>query len=278
MTIPRSGKYGVLNGQSTCRNWGVNDISSPQAYKASNTKGGTGRVAGNRDWNGNFANYGGVPVLLPGDAFNFAGYTAPTSGVAGTDGYVWSGPAIVDQLSVNWSWANGEIITHACNISGNGALASASAAALVDETDPTVPPICGTKITYNAAIEWENLLTAALTITAANQAYVNSSTACWTKRDSGPIDWSLAVTEQNHAGLPAALAIGSDVELKLYINATEFWHLKFGHVGESTGLVVDRESGVIIQRTVNIAMNVYASAEFGKITLPGAGTDWWPFE
>ena len=222
-------------------------------------------------------------MLLPGDTFSFSGYSAPDDDVGGNAGKIWAGNAIVDQLVVNWNWSTGEIINMGINFSGNGALA-VSDGTHSDATDPDVPIPCGTKITYGDPLvletEWDNLVSAVLTITAENQAYVNSSSVisgeCWTQRKPGNIDWTLAVTEQNNEGLATEIDIAADEEFRLYVDDTDFWLLKWGHVGDVSGLTVDRETGAIMQRTVNIAMNGF-NPDVGEITLPGAGSSWWPF-
>lgn len=283
-----SGRFGVLNGVSTVRNWSINDLSSPQRFVASNTLGGSGRRPGARDWNGSYGAYGGNPGVMPGEAFSFSGYAAPDNDTAGGVGTIWAGTAIVDSVAITWNWANQEIISHVVNFSANGALtSSASQTALSDATTVDAPAPCGTKITYGTpgsggfGTDWENLVQAVLTITAENQTYVNTDTVvsseCWTFRKAGPIDWTLAVTEQNSDGLPTDVDIAQDEEFQILVDETDFWHLKWGHVGDASGLTVDRETGAIIERTVNIAMSGFVGGSTGNITVPGAVSDWWPF-
>lgn len=273
-----SGKYGVVNGKTTTRQWSINDNHAPKRYRASNTKNGAGRRNGIRSWSGSFNQYGAVPSVMPGALFTFSGYTAPTTGVLGTNGLIYTGTAIVDSVVITWNWGSGDILSMVTNFSGHLDLASSEAGALTDATAPTVPPICGTKITYDDTgdVEWENLLQATLTISAENQSYVNSSTGCWTGKTPGPIDWTASVTEQEV--LRDILNIGDDYEFKFWVDDTDFWKLKWGKVKEFTGITVDMEGGGIIQRTVPLEMQGFAESNgaAGSITLPGAVSAWWP--
>lgn len=282
MTI-LSGKFGVVNSYSTVRNWSINDVVSPQRFIGSNTKRGTGRRKGVRSWTGSFSAYGAVPTALPGSSFTFTGYTGPTNGISGA-GVTYSGTAFVDSVAVTWNWGSGSILSHVVNFSGHLALTKGSAST-TDVTDPDVPVVCGAKITYNEVIEtvdtdveWQNLVQATLTMSTPSIPYVNSSTiasgVCWTGRTGGILDWTLAVTEQNEDRL-AILEIGEMLDLKLWADDTDYYRLKWGMVEGYSGLNVDRETGAIISRTVNLGMNGYNGTE-GQVTLPGAGSNLWP--
>lgn len=277
----RSGLSCVINGVSTGRNWSINELSDAKAFVASNTQQGTGRRKGNRDWNGTYGKYGYAPVI-PGSTFSFLGY-------AGSDGSAeasFAGNAIIDSVAITWNWGGGEIISTAVNFSGNGAPTGWGTTTATDTSDVIAPAICGTKVSYGDVVaeedtDWDNVTQAVLTLTCANQAYVNSSTACWNARKRGPaLDFTLAITEQNSEGLPAAIAITADEIVNLYVNATQYFELKKCHVTGVSGLTVDRESGAILQRTVNLAMSAFydvaGTPTVGSIKVPG-GTQIWPF-
>jgi hypothetical protein len=119
-------------------------------------------------------------------------------------------------------------------------------------------------------------VTAGLTIVSALQSYINSCTGNWIRRKKGPIDWTGNFVSQEDAR-PAGLAKGDDIEMLWYVNAAHYWTLKWAHVSDFSGLVVDRETGAIIQQTVNLGMNGYYGGDEGSIRIPGAGSDWWPF-
>lgn len=265
-----SGKFAVIDGLGTMRNWSVNDVSNAQKFVASNTRCGTGRVRGTRDWTGNVSAYGAVPLVMPGQYFDFRGYTAPANNVSGS-GPCASGNALVESVTITWNWGNGEILAHQINFGGNGELTWIDDF-FEDVSVPVTPIVCGTKILQEDEI-WPNLVQASLTLTAPMLPYVNSATDCWTYRRSGPFDWTLSLTEQNNErdGLPE---ISSDLDLKLFVNASEFWHLRWGHLIDYSNLSVDRETGAIISRTVNLGMSGFVGGETGHVLMPDESTFW----
>lgn len=273
-----SGKFAVVNGQSTVRNWTVNEINEAKPFVASNTLGATGRRVSVWDWNGTFSAYGGSPSMFPGDAFTFAGYTAPDDDTQGSDGQRYSGTGIIDSIVITWNWANGDILSYVANFSGNGALA-ADTGLYTDSTTPTVPPAVDTKITYDDSgdTDWTNISQAVLTLTAANQAYVNSSSVvsgkAWRQRKAGILDATLAVTEDRtlRASLPD---IGDSLDLKLWVNATEFWQLQWMFLENFSNISADRETGAIIQRTANLSMNCHDGTSLGTIVHPDLTVKW----
>lgn len=279
-----SGKFGVVDGQSTVRNWNIVDTMNNPKFVASNTKFGTGRRRGVHDWTGNFQQYGATPTIMPGDVFAFLGYTAPTGDVANGAGERGTGNAIVDSVNINWNWKGGEILNSALNFSGHLALAWAQGADIDDASDPNAPEVAGTKIEYaiglGAFAELTDLISASLTISAANQSYVNSSShiagKTWTGRRSGPIDWTLAIVHESEIRGAFPFNKGDDISLRLYIDDTDFWLLKWGKVKDFTNLTADIETGAILNRTINIEMNGFVDGDEGEITLPGETAPWWP--
>lgn len=276
-----SGKFGVVNGQSTIRNWTVTETRNNVRYRASNTRGGSGRVPGVHSWQGSFAGMGGLPLVMPGEVFTFAGYTAPTDNVLGANGQRITGQAIVDNIAITWDWAAANPVSYQVNFSGHLDPTWTSAAALSDATIPEIEPPCGIIFEYSiddgtTFAELEDLTTATLTLTAENQSYVNSSTNCYTGRIAGPFDWTLAITQQSDERAGGAFDIGDNLVLKAYTNPTEYWLLKWGMLKDFTGLNVDRESGAILQRTMNLEMNGFVGGAVGKVEKPGAAT-FWPF-
>lgn len=283
MTV-HSGKFGVINGESTVRNWTINDIQEAQAFVASNMRAGTGRRVGIYDWTGSFGNYGGEPISMPGDIFSFQGLTAPDTDIEGTNGVVYAGQAIVDSVAITWNWGAGEILSYVVNFSGDGELTN-SLATLSDATNPDVPIIALTKIEYETNpvgpifTEWSDLAQAVLTISTANQPYVNSGTIqngkVVRRRKKGITDFTIAITDQATERAAPLPQIGSSEILRMHINATEFYELKWAQVTDYSGISVDIESGAIIQRTANMGMDGNDGTGLGHIILPDL-TIWWP--
>ena len=279
-----SGRFGKINGINTVRNWNLSETMTPAMYVASNTRFGHGRKEGVRQWNGSFGVFGAAPIVMPGDFLAFEGYTAPTTDVDGDPGKTYAGSAYIDSVQLTWNWNSGELLAHMVNFSGHLGL-TVGDDTVVDVVEPDPERVCGTKITYDPAggggeVEITNLVQAQLTLSCPNVPYVNSSTNCLTGRKKGIVDWTLALTHQGEER-DVALDIGDDLDLRLYIDATQFWRLTWGHVHDYSGLQVDPESGAIIQRTINISMNGFLAGAsspgpVGAIRVPGASSDWWP--
>lgn len=275
-----SGRFSVIDGVSTMRNWSINDTADTKAFAASNTKGATGRRRGNKDWTGNVGAYGGKPVHMPGDVFNFAGYTAPDNDTDGGTGAKLSGSAVVESVVINFNWDGGDIISHAINFGANGALTKQSGqVALTDTTDPDTPEIIDLPITLFSSgsgfVELHNALNATLTLKREMKTYRNSSTAGQTGRTTGNLDWSLSVAVQDSDPHGQPFQPNDIVQVRLYTSETEYWELVYGRVKEFTGIQVDRESGNIIGYTINIDMSTHDdSNNLGHILLPGGATYW----
>lgn len=272
-----SGIHGNINSISTVMDFSVSDTQAPQQFVASNTLNGNATREGVNDWTGSYNALGGTPLVLPGQFFAFAGYTAPNDDVLGVDGQIATGNAIVDTVTINWDWSSGAIISHSVGFSGNLALVIASGSATVDATAPTALPVCPTIIDYGAdtsEIELDNVQSATLTITAANSAFVNSSTivgsTCWTGRKAGPINFTMSAVLQDDTQV-AALVKGTNERFRLYVDGTDFWELLYCHVGDWSDLDVNPATGTIITQTLNTVMSgVLPAGTLGRITLPGA--------
>jgi hypothetical protein len=299
-----SGLFGVVNGRNTVRQWSIEDTQAAQKYVASNTKAGSGRRRGVRDWTGSFQQYGHTPIVMPGYTFAFQGFTAPDNDQQAGTGTIYSGTAMVTQVVVTWNWGSGEIINIQTDFGGHLTLTrSDGQAALSDLTTPVVPQICGTQIRVisvkddtpadvegslgdasdsgaGGEDQWPNLETATLTITSDVKTYVNSSTGCWTGRTRGPIDFTLAVVEQEtkrSGGIHNAIQIEESLELKCFVTEDLYWHLKWAHIEGFTGISVNPETGDIISRTVNMGMDGIdpdGAKGTGFIKTPGGATFW----
>lgn len=284
MGVPISGRFGILNNLHHIGNWSITETARQAMYVASSTQFGAARKAGIRDWTGSYKGFGGEPAYMPGESFSFAGYVGPSDSVYGHDGTIYTGTAIVTDVAINWNWSSGEVLSHQVNFGGHLALTKSSGY-YEDLEVPDIDNVCGTKIEYGddtdtwpggGGTEWENLVSAVLNITNSVQTYNNSSTVdggvCWTGRRAGNYDWNLNVTVQDDDR--TGLDIDDVVQLRCYINATDYWELFWGKVQEFSGLQVDRESGAILQHTVPLLMTGYEGGNVGQIILPSGGTFW----
>lgn len=269
-----SGKAGAVDGAAIVRNWNIGETADTQAYVASNTQCGTGRLPGNVDWAGAYDAYGHTPANMPGESFVFTGSVDGTNGATGT--------ARVDSVVITCDIAAGGILSHVVNFSANGAL-TLGAAVAADATALIPPSAIGCKVALDTAIDTPSyvdetdVLNWTLTISAANVAYVSSSTAGQTKRNEGNIDatMSWAVLEGDPANLPAKNSIAG---IRLFVDATTYWEILWGMFTDISDIQVDIETAAMVGATNNAAMNgivsVSATDTIGSIKTPAAATFW----
>lgn len=275
----KSGKFSAVNLISTLRQWSINDVSTPKAYVASNTQGGTGRRPGNVDWTGSLGAYGGFPAFMPNDTFAFKGYTAPTTG---SEGPTYKGNVMVESVTVNWNWEAADILSHTMTFGSNGPLTHDVEAATVDSSAPNVPVVIGQQVYVttdsSGPDEILQVKQVTLNVKSAVKTFVNSSTLGVTEREPGNIDWdaTIVVDECDFAELP--FVKGDQVVLKLPAGGELFWELEWGIVSGFQNLQVDRESSNIIGFTVHMEMSGFSDEDLsvGHIKLPGAESNWWP--
>jgi len=285
MTV-HGGKRGRVNGVNTMRRWSIVEQERQPKAVASNTLIGTARRRGVRAWSGSYEAYGEQPIAgaMPGETFALSAYGAPANDVSGA-GLLYEGDCVVKQVRVKWDWKSGAILSHTVDFDGHLELEKVSGADPGDAVSPNLKQVGGTKLLWAAntgtpATELPNLTSMELTISAAVADYVNSSTyinsVLWTGRKAGPIDWSLKIMQEDDERLTGVFDIGDFVNLRLYTDDTLFWLLTTGLVSGFSGITVNRESGEIMGRTIDIAMNAYYGSSAGVVKLPG-GTQWWPF-
>lgn len=287
-----SGKWGVVNvsaaAVSTVRNWRLSTSSEPKTFIASNTKGGTGRRPAVLDWSGNYQQYAKIPTVMPGSGGLFAGYVGPTNGTPGTAGPIMSGTFICENIQVVINWGGAELITITTNFLGNDILTRSEGVVAFDTSIPSVFPSGLGKFEIAKAIAtpvYSAICStqATLNILAQMLPYSDSCTYDATKgmmirkRVSGAIDWNLSVVCDDIASFVSPpVVVGDLVLVKLWVDTTNFWDLKYGIVENVSDFTVDRETGALISYTLNISMCADNGTIMGSITLPGAGTPWWP--
>lgn len=273
-----SGKFGVVNGYSHIKNWNLERTSAPEIYRTSATEFGQFAGDGVTDWSGGFEGVGEGPptTLFPGSVFTFQGYTAPTTGIYGNDGVKVTGSAIVDSLTIDWTWGEGASQGWSIEFSAASGVITEESDGIFADTSVVIPDkMCNLVLQTGASgaeAAWLDLTSASLSISADNQSFVNSGTACTTHRTKGPIDWSLSVTEQSTA---MKFALGSDTRFRIYTDAADFWLLEWGHLQDIGGLTIDIESGAIIDKTYSFIMQGSYGGSIGSLTHPD-GTEMWP--
>jgi hypothetical protein len=276
-----SGQFGAIGDEDTVQDWNLTLETNPPQYRASNTRLGTGRVKGIEDWTGTFNQYRAVPNLFPGGLFTFQGYTGPDSLGVGGDGTLYTGNAIVNQVVITWNWQNNEIIQSSTSFQGVNFLTVGSGL-IQDPFIPRPPTICGVKVrvsggSVGAETDWPNVSQATLTFTTDNPEFINSSTydegtgKCYVGRVPGPLDYTLDIQEDSTESF---VGISDDVIVKLFVDATRFWEMKWCHVGSHSDINVNIESGEVVRQTANLLMNGFYDNQIGQVIDPNLNQVW----
>lgn len=292
--IPRTGRLGfvgdytdsALTRFNRVRNWNLDEVASPEVRTYAGTRFGTDRVPGFIERNGGFQGFGGIPPLFVGDEFVFLGYTAPTTGVACTPGCAFSVPAIVTSLSIIWNWTQE-------NRGVNWTIGFGSTGDLVE--DAVFPDNCDDDVFCdentcellfkmfdcdNVQIEWCNITNVTLNFISNTVSYSNSSTNCQVLKQTGNLDWTMDVVDQNTCRVP--------MTNDLYwftIEATHtpvtIWILKWALSLGFSSFRIDSEANEVIGKSNNFGMKavnccVPAQPIRGSIVEPG-GVIVWPY-
>ena len=292
-----SGRHMVIDGVPRAINFTLNDTKTSVATPATNTRGGTERGGGIREWNGTFGARGGDPLdFMPNHEFTFEGYFAPDNGIEGGDGIAGTGPATIQQTVINWNWGTNERINWTANYQGGVGLTYPRVTPTLDNAASVDDFACGTFFEYSiddgvTFIEIPALASATLTFTSALVRESNSSTRsggdCFARYLPGIIDWTLSMVQQDtEIGIDGYPLLGDDVIFRCYTRgasagppavAAQFFTLKYGRT-EAYNSAVDQTTNTPIQRTINAAMQSN-SPGVGHIYTPGQeiGVDqpWW---
>lgn len=269
-----SGMGGAVNGVSTVRGWSIDHAADLTPYVASGMKGGTSRVAGNKDWTGQYTCYGHSPTHFPGDAITFTGSIDGSNGCTGA--------AMVNEVTINWDIEAGGVINYTVSFEGNGALTFGASVA----TDVTVPSAfpanaCKIELADVAASpsysEVDNIRTITLTFTKSNPSYASSGTAGLVKRVEGNLDCSLSYGV--YEGDPTAYIQPNTVQfVRVYVNATTYWEIKAMRFGAVSGVEVDIEGPNVVGATQNAEFEAFydlsGTMTEGVIINPAVVTKW----
>lgn len=280
-----SGIAGKISKDTTiithCRRWSISETDDLPGYVSSNSSGGMRRIAGAKDWAGQFEAIGYLPNIKPGDAFTFHG------SIDGTDGL--NALAMCEEIEVNINHESGESIGYRAAISGNGGVTYGAEDAEVDTAltlgqSPLALPV---KVTPGAGggagveVTLADIRSARLLFKRSLQRYVSNSTSGAAKRTTGPFDCSLTLSQYVDdlaaSGLPA---INNSYQVKVYCTASLFWDIKFMRL-RSIEPDCDIESGRPVALNYNFdftgAATVSGTPTIGYVNTPeSTPVAWWP--
>lgn len=273
-----SGIGGLVDGKTHVRNWSVNSSADLQRIVASNTKGGSTHLAGNKDWTGQYQAFGHTPATLPGDSFTFEGAIDLVNGA--------SGSAMCNQVEIVWDIESGAPIGHTVSFEANGPLTLGAATVTADASVPNAPSSIGTKVQVAdvsatpAFSELTDVRTITLTLTRDNQSYVSSGTAGQAQRKIGNLNFALSISlYTDNFGAAIIPTVNEVQQVRLFVNSTEYWDLRWARFGEASDIAVDRETAAIVGMTLNANMEGFtligSTPTEGFIKTP-ALTTYWP--
>lgn len=270
MPGPLSGKFAAVKDVTDLLNWEVSEESTPVESITSATQGGRRRSSGVLSASGSYNRKSGHPGIKPFEVLAFEGYTAPDNETYGTTGIIVTGNIYAATITVNMNWAGNEDVNSSVDFQFDQAM-TIGAGIVLDPGPPLESSICPCKIEYGdegAEVEIEHIASATLTFTIDMLEYINSSTDCQTGRKPGPIDWNLEIVLQDNS---RPVPIQSDERLKIWINATQYYILEFGHLQSYTTLSSNPSTGEIITQSMSWVMQAHKQSDYATL-----GAIYWP--
>ncbi|HUT10430.1 MAG TPA: hypothetical protein VMY42_08035 [Thermoguttaceae bacterium] len=281
-----SGELGAIsiggNDYAMIRNWKIAVKADNQAVVDSATSGGTTRLGGNMDWSGSFVADGHPDAGLWEEGVAFVGSIDGAKGAYGA--------IIVESVRVNIDISTGAPITHEVAFSGSGAL-TLGAAVEADASVATPVPSIGGKVELatpaaeQSYTELAQVQTITLELKRPSTTYADSSSAGYTKRKRGPLDWtcSIKVGPDSNTGNAAygleGLPQPKDVKsIKITDGNDTTWILDWGIFDDISDIEVNRETQQVVACTLNASMcgttDIATVQTLGSIVDPAVATVW----
>ena len=274
------GDIAVVNGEEAVSNWGITTKAEAKDYVASNTGKGTGRLSGVKDWSGDFECCKASPTAMPGAAITLS---ASIDGVKGV-----TGSAVAESLDVTCDIEGGGPVTCKVGFGGNGALTK-GASAVTDSSLPNPPNAAdgkaalGTVVASPVYTDLPEVTKWNLKISAKVAKHNSSSTSKNTVRSAVAkiIDCSASISY--YFADPAAMPCEGDVvAVKLYVDASLFYEIRWMIIDSITDIKVDLKSQKPVGCTLNLSWSAYTdiagTPTIGCIHTPAATpVVYWPF-
>lgn len=266
--------------------WTIVPETDIHEKRTSATATGPVRVPGVEKWSGSYAGHGGLPAVLPGDAFVFHGIASGTdvADLAKTA----TGAARCHEAVITVNYETGEPIGHMVSFQSNGALTypatatkaydtAEDASAFVIPNGSTMPVKSDDLVDV---IDWStpgifpDVRTVTITLSAANPERITSSTAGVAKHDAGNFDVKVSMNVFE-ADPTEFMAIGDTLAYQFYVTASTFWDIRFLTVESMSDFTVDPASpdliGVTYELGYSAVATVIAADTVGNVIKPGGG-------
>lgn len=244
------------------REWSINITASEASYAGSATDGATGEKPGITDWTGSFSAWGATPAANPGDTFTFHGSFDGVNGGAGD--------AIATEFTISWNQEQGTVISHVVQFGADGAWTPGAEAGVADSTVPNPQHSQGCIATITtiggspATTEITDIQSMTLTVRRNPNTYNSSTSGGVTRRVTGVLSASGSINclTDDLTDLPD---VNDIVQLKMYVDATTFWDLKWVKI---TGIQprVNIETGAVVGATINFMHTGFANVGSGAGT------------
>lgn len=270
------------------RTWGITHSAALNEAVCSATRGGRMRIDGNKDWTGQFTGYGALPIIMPGDAFWFAG--AITGSGASAIGA--AGPVRCESVTISWDIEGGRPIEHTVTFGADGELTLGTITVPPDTSVPEGLSARGKKMElaphpFTNFTAVDEVRTMTLTLTRANVAYVASATSGWTGRKMGNFDCTIEATlyAKDTDGWASFPQPNSIYAVRLYTKTLEiegvdeYWLVKWAKFGDLGAMDVDIEGGAMVGGSMSAGFTgvtpVSGVPTVGEVLKPG-GAPLWP--
>ena len=272
------------------QNWTFQEANTSVPIINSATRGGTSRQEGLRDWNGTFVSENALPILFPGDSFEFIGYTFPTSGARGGAGPTRKGQAYLESLQVVINWATNDPVRNTYTFSGNGTWEETDEI-VTDTTNPqpimsrqVTPVIAPIPSSATAGDCWLNGTTMTLTFNRPSASTTNTCTidqssgapiAFVTRQPGNTIDCTATF---NADSIPIGFFPATNVAftLKLLWGTELGWDINWMKKLNATGLTVDLTQNTILNQAFNLEWDAYPTTEAESGYIKCSGKTYWP--
>lgn len=248
-----SGISGAVNGISTCAEWSITPGKQLVESSASNTAGAKNQTVGNEDWKGRMRCYGKEPPVYPGASLSFVGQTGAGS---------YAGSALVASCRGNFPISSGGPISWDIDFEGISAI-TRGVTAVTDATSPAIFTAAACKV-QRAGTDVPGVQSFTLELTCKLPTYVNAQVI---KRVAGGLGCSFSV-DQVEADPAAQIAAGDIAIYKLFVDASTFYQISYGVLGEPDQNV-PIESGEIVAYRLPFKFSLYSTTTRGGVLKPG---------
>lgn len=255
-----------------CRKWSVNESADVKSVIDSSTMNAEVAVPGNKDWSGTYDAYGAIPIVMPGDLFEFEG-AATGVGASALGG---KGDAMCEGVTIKIPVESGEPVNHSVKF---GAMGVWTPGVITCPEDDTIPDYLDPRSLivevasdpFSSFSSLHGVRDVTIELSRKTQSPVVSGIKT---RAKGALSGTLNITTYEPDTNPwAALAPPNTVlSVRCYVTATTFWLFRWMMVQGRGPQGADIEGQAIVDGGLNFklctATRVSAVPTRGTIIKP----------